>query len=640
MVGLAAIALAVLGLSTCLSGQVVPAAEASTPIVKVQRLTSASSPHVKSRLISRGKLAVSSSTRSSSAARRANDGRPRTRWTASNGTYPQSWTVDLGRRYRVHAVALDWYQAARRGYRYRVYTSLDGSDFALAADRHTRPARGATRHTLYEEARYVRVTVEGSIQGWASIKEARVYGHRPGKKPVIPAPTPAPTPTQTAVPTPDPETEPDPTPTPVPSATTLPTGTITVKDTSSSAVAAAVSAARPGDTVYFPAGVYSHSGRLVVPDNVSLRGAGIYKPSSGSGTWLQFALKWGSHVSVEDMRVGGTGSSFSPVSRATTSGTEQARCPDTYVNGSHEVVFRRVRFRGQSNMINLGGYSGDWTSPVNKTDSYRTAWYDCEFERGNDMTNGVLCSPEHAGEGNIFNIWVDCRKGGSRIYDLKWVRCHFGVKNGATSWSTDGRTAGTAAQADGYGCNRLAIIMQPAPAEYGLHGPRNNLSGFDWSQVDHCFPGPYVVEDCVFEYSWECTINPCDMSRAYSMSQCAKLGHCNDFGKNWTHPGGSGGECPSGWGNPTGASWTGLPDGLWLQGMTISGNLFKGNVPGGTQDVTGVIVGEQMKYSTSSGNSSGIGTLTNPRDGRFGNVNSNNVMNTGVTAYTPSPYDP
>ena len=124
------------------------------------------------------------------------------------------------------------------------------------------------------------------------------------------------------------------------------------------------------------------------------------------------------------------------------------------------------------------------------------------------------------------------------------------------------------------------------------------------------------------------------------MSQCAKLGHCDDLGQNWTHPGGGSGECPTGWGNPTGASWTNLPDGLWLQDMTISGNLFKGNVPGGTQSVTGVVTGEQMRYSVSSDNSSGLGALTNPRDGRFGNVNSDNVMNTGVTAYSPSPYDP
>ena len=215
------------------------------------------------------------------------------------------------------------------------------------------------------------------------------------------------------------------------------------------------------------------------------------------------------------------------------------------------------------------------------------------------------------------------------------------MKNGVTSSSTDGRTSGTPAQSDGYGCNRLAIIMQPSPAEYGTFGPRKNLSSFDWSQVDHGFSGPYLVKDCTFEYSWECTINPCDFSRAYSMSRCAKLGHCDDQGGNWTHPGGYSGDCPSGWGNPTGANWTGLPDYLWLDRMTITGNSFKGNVPGGQiSSLTGVITGEQMRYALSSDNTSGLGALTNPRDGRFGNVNIGNVMNTGATAYTPSPYDP
>jgi hypothetical protein len=645
VVGLAAIAITVLGAVACVSGQAVLAAEASTPVFEPQRLTAASPRQLKSHLISADKPAVSSSTRSAYAARRANDGRVGTRWAASDGTYPQSWTVDLGRTYRVRAVTIDWYRATRRAYTYRVYASVDGRTFTQVADRHARPASDTTRHRVYAKARYVRVAVEGAAGGWASIQEARVFGHRLRKKPTPTAtPTPAPAPTASAAPTPpaDPAPSPttSPTPTPVPTATTLPAGAITVAGTSSAAVDAAVNQARPGDTVYFPAGVYSHSGRLVVPDQVSMRGAGIYRPSSGSGTWLQFAIKWGSHATIEDMRIGGAGSSFSPVSRATTSGTEQARCPDTFANGSHEVVFRSVRFRGQSNMINLGGYSGDWTSPVNKTDCYRTAWYDCEFERGNDMTNTVLNSAAHAGEGNIFNVWVDCRKGGSRIYDLKWVRCHFGVKNGVTSWSTDGRTDGAPAQADGYGCNRLAIIMQPAPAEYGLHGPRKNLSGFDWSQVDHGFPGPYLVQDCVFEYSWEYTINPCDFSRAYSMSQCAKAGHCDDLGQNWTHPGGGGADCPSGWGNPTGARWTELPDHLWLDGITITGNVFKGNVPGGSLGSSSVVCGEQMRSSVSSNNSSGLGALTNPRDGRFGNVNTGNVMNTGETDYTPSPYDP
>jgi hypothetical protein len=378
-------------------------------------------------------------------------------------------------------------------------------------------------------------------------------------------------------------------------------------------VDAAFDRAVAGETVYFPEGVYAHSGALIVPDGVNVQGAGIYKPSDGSGTWLNCGIKWGSNQTISDLKVGGQGTKFYPVSRATTNASERSKCPTTYAQGSHDVTFRRVRFRGASNLINLGAYSGDWTSRVNKTDCYHTYWYDCEFERGNDMNNVTLNSAAHAGEGNIFNIWVDCRAGGAQIYDLRWVRCHFGVKNGIGTSSGDGH--GAAAQPNGYGCNRLAILMQPAPAEWAANGPRRNLTTFDWDRVTHMYPGPYLIEDCVFEWSWEITLNPCDDSRAYSISR--------------------------GWGNPTGSRWVDIPERFWLQDMTITGNTFKGNVPGGQGGLSeSVIVGEQMRYCTSTNNTSGQGNLGNPHDGRFGNVNRDNRGNTGQTAYTRSVYDP
>ena len=342
LVGLMVVVAITLGMIANASGQTLQAARQSAGVLE------ANSRHLRSHVISVGKRAMSSSARSSHVARRANDGRLRTRWIASDRTYPQSWTVDLGRTYRIHGVRIDWYRARQREYAYCVYTSQDGQDFTLAAHRHAKSARN-TRDRLYVLARYVRVSIKDAAQGRASMAEARVFGHRPRRKPT---PTPTPSPTTTPTPTPIPTTPsatptPDPAPsaTPTPTPTVSPTDTITVSGTSSAAVDAAISAADPGDTVYFPAGVFSHSGRLVIPDHVSLRGAGIYRPADGSGTWLQFAIKWGSHATIEGMRIGGASSIFSPVSRATTNTTEQALCSDTFANGSHEVVFRHVRFR-------------------------------------------------------------------------------------------------------------------------------------------------------------------------------------------------------------------------------------------------------------------------------------------------------
>lgn len=172
-----------------------------------------------------------------------NDWQSATRWSASSRRYPQWWMVDLGSSKTVTGVRTDWYNGAKRAYRYRVETSLDGLTFTVAADRSKNRTKGVTTDAMSAPARYVRVQVLGaSVSGaWASANEITVYAEatptpiptpEPSLTPTVaPTPTPPPTPTPTDIPTPDatPTVAPTPTPTvaPTPTPTVAPTQTPT-----------------------------------------------------------------------------------------------------------------------------------------------------------------------------------------------------------------------------------------------------------------------------------------------------------------------------------------------------------------------------------------------------------------------------
>src|SRR5450830_527554 len=102
-----------------------------------------------------------------------------------------------------------------------------------------------------------------------------------------------------------------PTPTPTPTPTVPPTQrTVTVpthatKAQIDSSVASAVSAG-PGTWVVFPAETFAYAGTFTVPDNINIRGQGIWdqgQASGSGGTWLQCSagMRWGSHSAIEDV---------------------------------------------------------------------------------------------------------------------------------------------------------------------------------------------------------------------------------------------------------------------------------------------------------------------------------------------------
>ena len=128
-----------------------------------------------------------------------NDWQTATRWSASTRSYPQWWMVDLGSCKTVTGVQTDWFNGAKRAYRYRVETSLDGFTFITAADRSKNRTRGVTTDAMSAPARYVRVQVLGaSVSGaWASANEVTVYAEATPTPPPTPEPTPTPTPTDT-----------------------------------------------------------------------------------------------------------------------------------------------------------------------------------------------------------------------------------------------------------------------------------------------------------------------------------------------------------------------------------------------------------------------------------------------------------
>jgi hypothetical protein len=148
-----------------------------------------------------GRRSWASSTAAGYTATAGNDGRTTTRWTAASRSFPQWWVVDLGAPTTLCGVKIDWY-GAKRVYRYRIETSLDGQTFTSVADRSANQVRGGTIDTLAVPARYVRVQVLGASPSSAPASAYEITVNA-GASPA-PAPTPDPSPTPTATPTPTP----------------------------------------------------------------------------------------------------------------------------------------------------------------------------------------------------------------------------------------------------------------------------------------------------------------------------------------------------------------------------------------------------------------------------------------------------
>ena len=316
-------------------------------------------------------------------ARFADDGDGRSAWVSAESAYPQWWQVDLGAGRDLATLTIDWPPGSSRSYTYDIKVSDDGTTWHEVVDQSGRMAFGASTDALTGVcARYVRVDVTGYTVGSkahkdsadtapAAILECRVYGNAAGTPDPTPTETPEPTPTATASSTPSPSPDPtaDPTPSATPSVTPTPSATpsvtptptpghptVTVPSAATKAqidtcVASAVKDGS-GTWIVFPSGSFAYSGTFIVPDGINVRGQGIWDQGAsagGGGTWLQASkgMQWGSHSTIEDLLVGqntaGLICTFHPVARG--SATAGA---DTQTNGSHDVTFDFVRFKGGS----------------------------------------------------------------------------------------------------------------------------------------------------------------------------------------------------------------------------------------------------------------------------------------------------
>jgi regulation of enolase protein 1 (concanavalin A-like superfamily) len=126
-------------------------------------------------VLSQGQPVASSSNESGNDNGEGNDGAVASRWTASSGTYPQWWRVDLGSIQPITKVVINWSDLSPRSYRYRIETSDDDISYTVAVDKTGNTVQGTTTDIFAATARYVRVTVTGATTGWAAFWECRVY---------------------------------------------------------------------------------------------------------------------------------------------------------------------------------------------------------------------------------------------------------------------------------------------------------------------------------------------------------------------------------------------------------------------------------------------------------------------------------
>lgn len=133
-------------------------------------------------LLSNGKTATASSFQPGNEVANGNDGNSSTRWSASSSSFPQWWKVDLGTSCDLRTVLINWYNPSNstRYYRYRIEVSPDDVTYTTAVDKTSNTQRGTTTDLFTATARYVRITVTGSDNGWASFHECRVYGNDAG----------------------------------------------------------------------------------------------------------------------------------------------------------------------------------------------------------------------------------------------------------------------------------------------------------------------------------------------------------------------------------------------------------------------------------------------------------------------------
>ncbi|MDB4537953.1 discoidin domain-containing protein [Akkermansiaceae bacterium] len=127
-------------------------------------------------VISQGRPVTSSSTEGNNFDSKGNNGVSGDRWTAVDGTFPQWWRVDTGAVQAITKVEIDWFPNDGRTYQYQIEVSNDDVNWIVAANRTSNTVNGMTvDHLTGVSARFARVKVTGSSNGWAAFNECRVY---------------------------------------------------------------------------------------------------------------------------------------------------------------------------------------------------------------------------------------------------------------------------------------------------------------------------------------------------------------------------------------------------------------------------------------------------------------------------------
>ena len=128
-------------------------------------------------VVSQGRPASASSVDGANYDTKGNNGVAGDRWTASSGSYPQWWQVDLGSVQPITKVEVDWFRDGAPVFKYRIEVSDDGTNFTVAADRGGNTVTGTTVDRFLSSGRYVRVVATGVSGGgyWAAFFECRVY---------------------------------------------------------------------------------------------------------------------------------------------------------------------------------------------------------------------------------------------------------------------------------------------------------------------------------------------------------------------------------------------------------------------------------------------------------------------------------
>lgn len=128
---------------------------------------------------------ISSSSSPTNGGAQAVDNAARSYWCASSGAFPQWLSVDLGKAYSLSAIQTGFY--ASETWKYKIEGSPSGSgDWSMLADRTGAGMEGYRMNdTVSGSFRYIRISVTGSSQDWAAIREFKVF-----EKPAVSATNP------------------------------------------------------------------------------------------------------------------------------------------------------------------------------------------------------------------------------------------------------------------------------------------------------------------------------------------------------------------------------------------------------------------------------------------------------------------